>query len=1626
MNSDMIFQRELAASLNKYAKRVAISASGENYTYEDVDKNSNVILNKLKEQTLEKHAQVILMLNPIDLIFAMTACLKGGYVFVPFDTAYPLERLKRMFETIDGAVIIADEKNNLAAQEIVNGKSVARIVLEEGFYSSSQFPFEFHEEDFDNEDPNYIFYTSGSTGTPKAIVGKNKSLLHFVQWEIETFSLDCSARISQLTTPCHDPILRDVYSAFLCGGAVCIPESKGILLDSTKLANWVEAEKITMIHCTPSLFKAMTDTELSDYSFASLQYILMAGEKINPKALEKWYQVFDGRIKCVNLYGSTETTMVKAYYIIKPEDTKKASIPIGMPMKGAKFIILDENMQICAKGQIGEIYIRTPYCSLGYYNQELNQTIFVKNPFSNQEGDYLFKTGDLGKVLENGNYEFHGRIDRQIKVRGIRVELGEIETILSSYESITDCAVFAKQSKGGDNYEIVAFYTAQSDIDGNLIRNYMASKMNDNILPSSYMRLETLPRLKNGKIDYKTLEEYEVEEKTEIKEPETKTERELLEIWKDILQKDNIGVNQNFLQIGGHSLLIMTMITRISRTFGVEISLGEIFQGATIEKLAQIIHGKKQEECVSSVSKAEEKEFYIVSNSQARMYALWERNPESTVYNMPAGYWVKGKLVTEKLESAIQTIIQRHEILRTAFLVKEGEIVQKVLEKIEFKIQKRTITKQELKKALSEFVQPFQLNKPPLLRCEILTIVGGGTLFLIDFQHIIGDAVSMEIFIHELVSSYQGITLEDTEFQYKDYCEWVNRYKGSEEYGEQEKFWLDLFREEPASLNFPTDFPRSIYNSDKGEIYHVDFGENLSNQIMNFARKESITPNIIFLSSFLSLLYRYTGQNNIVIGTVVAGRTKTEEEKIIGPFINTLALCNELDGDMTFLDVLKNVKRSFVAAYQNQVYPFDELVAKLGRKTEDGSNPLFDIVYDYQNEIKHEIAIEDIVFEPIVVESDTVKFDLCIHISEIRGRFSIGLEYRSSLFRKSTIKRFINQLADLMKAELDNPSAQIAYANIITKEENEVIKQANCCSGNESFSTIDAMFEGCVKNNPNLDALSYEEDTMKQMSYQTLDFISNQIAQYLHNKGIKIGSVVGIMMDNAANAVTAIMGVLKSGATFLPIGIGYYPDDFVKEIIIDSQMDLLFVEDIEKYQGILPEEKESKVQLVEWIQGENEWSNNSGEPAHTVHDMNSIAYIIYTSGTTGKPKGVPIFHKGITNLMSYIKETINIEEKSRMLQFSSVSFDMSVWEIFLALLNGNTLCIFNRKLGTENLYEFLKKERINVATLTPSVLKVLDSDNLIDLKVVISAGEKCTFELLEKWNQNRIFVNAYGPTETTICATLNVVNDQNPNNIGKPVRNMICFILDENGMKCPIGVPGELYIGGIGLAGGYYNHPELTKEKFVHVQEENGECLYKSGDLAKWTEDGDIEILGRKDEQVKIRGFRVETEFINKKICTLSGLDTAVVLENDGQLYGFVVTKEQVDMGILRKKLEKELPSYMIPAKLVQIEKLPLSKGGKINKEELLKVVEGKNETSEEPTGKPQTKTEKLLAAVWQEVLKRDNISIDEVFFEIGGHSLNAIQVVSKAKDAGVMISVADMFRLKTIRNLCDKIESER
>ncbi|MDQ1353565.1 MAG: hypothetical protein QG657_3871 [Acidobacteriota bacterium] len=1063
--------------------RIAIEYGDVSISYSQLDEKSNRIANTIIDKGIKTGSFIgILLEDRIELIAVILGILKTGCVFVPLDSRYPTERLKIMLHSTDTKFLFIDNHDlgDAFSVETLELSSMAPAFASITATISANRP----ALRYSLNDSIYIYFTSGTTGKPKAIIGQNKGLLHFINWEIQQFDITGQFRVSQFTSQCHDPFLRDIFVPLCTGGTMCIPPTRETLLEPLHLKKWLEQSAVNLIHCTPGMFNILNASilNLNAQNYPALKYILMGGERIIPAELSSWYAVFGERVQLVNFYGPTETTLVKIYYLIMPQDAERKNIPIGQPIAGAKVIILDQHLRLCNQGEVGEIYIRTPYMTIGYCNEpELTARYFIRNPFSKKAGDLVYKTGDLGRMLPApttpgaGTYliEFLGRIDRQVKIRGFRVELLEIENVVLKHEAISRCVVDFREDEHdvfGDGHLILYYIPTQfPGISPQELRTYMQKQLPIYMLPSQSISLDHMPLTENGKIDIKTLRGLRKSSTENVAPPADRTEQKLWEIWCDILRIDNVGVDENFLQVGGNSLNIMTLISRIHREFDIRLSLGDVFQNPTIKMQAKILNRKNREKYIP-IEPIEKKEYYALSSAQQRLYVLQRLNPGNIVYNLTEAFLLEGESesLVEKFRNTFHRLIERHEVFRTSFHVVGEGPVQRILAGVDFKIEYYDFSKNhtershEIDNMIHRSIRPFELAKAPLLRVFFMKIEKSKHLLVVDFHHIISDGISRQVLIKDFAALYQGEELPPLELQYKDFSEWEHKNKQNplSRIKEQETYWLKMFDGEIPKLNLPLDF-----ESPPGERFesgHLSFiiDDQLYNKLKTLQQETSITLYMALLVGYFILLSRYSRQEDIVIGSPISGRSHPDLENIVGMFINMLAMRNKPGGHKTIRQFISEVRDNTLNAMENGDYQFDDLVSKLGVDRDTRGIPLSEVVFNMLNLASGnppqpdgndpgDHFLSDLKISPYTFDIETMPFNLLLDASEASGAVYLNLNYASALFKKTTIEKMSRHYIEILNVM--STIKDIKLADIKISHELMPVKPTTLRDNQEAF-----------------------------------------------------------------------------------------------------------------------------------------------------------------------------------------------------------------------------------------------------------------------------------------------------------------------------------------------------------------------------------------------------------------------------------------------------------------------------------------------------------------------------------------------------------------------------------------------
>ncbi|MCK4257941.1 MAG: amino acid adenylation domain-containing protein [Halanaerobiales bacterium] len=1629
-------------NVDRYPEKIAVESGQKVITYAELDQRSNAIANSILDMGFEKGSRIgIMTLDRLEIITALLSILKSGYTFVPFDLSHPEKRLETLLQIADLKLILTDQSNLENVTKLISstGSTKVEIRLIEEFTQLNKSDIRMLRPEiiYRPDDEIYLYFTSGSTGKPKGIVGCYQGLLHFIKWEIEKLNLIERCKVSQLSTPAFDAFLRDIFVPLIAGGTICIPESKETSMNGDKLAKWIDQSGVTLVHCVPSIFKLINQAELSNEMFMKLQYILMSGERVTTQMVDNWYEIFGGRIQLINLYGPTETTMVKTYYFLNKEDRYTRVIPVGKAMEGSQIMILDEDKNLCLPGIIGEIYIRTPYRTKGYFrNPELTSEIFIPNPFNNDLDDLLYKTGDLGRILYDGNLEFIGRIDNQVKIRGVRIEPGEIENMLLKHPAVLETVVMDRKDSDGETY-LASYLVLKEEVSSLQIREFLTEYLPEFMIPGYFITLDRLPLTPNGKIDYKALPEprEKVEIGKEFEQPTTTIEIKLAQIWSDILRRNTIGVNDSFFVLGGHSLKAIMLINKIHREFDVELSLKTVFTHSTIRELALIIE-ESVKKAYSEIEPVEEREYYPLSSAQKRLYVLHQMESNSTSYNMPKVMYINGELSVDKLSNVFFELIERHESLRTSFVMIDGEVVQKVHKDVDFEISFDEASEDQAEEIIKGFVRPFDLSKAPLLRVKLVKLEETRHLLLVDMHHIISDGTSVGLLVKEFVSLYGGQELLVLPVQYKDFAVWQNTLFANGTIKEQENYWLDIFADsedgEIPILNMPTDYPRPLIQSFRGDQIRIQIGSEITEQLKELATQTNSTMYMVLVSAFYVLLSKYSGQEDIVIGSPTAGRRHADLQNVIGMFVNTLAMRNAPSGNKTFVKLLAEVRENTIKAYDNEDYQFEELVEKLNLQRDLSRNPLFDVMFSVKNFDRDVMKTGDLEFVPYSSLNNISKFDMTLDAVEGDDRIAFIMEYCVDLYKKETIEKLLTHYVNILRQVTLNPEARLAEINMLSEtEKQQILYGFNATQMEYEYvedKTLHELFVEQAEKSPDNLALVFEEN---KLTYRELNIKTNQLAHLLREKGVQRDEIIGIMAERSIDMVIAILGVLKAGGAYMPID-PEYPVERIKYMLEDSGAKILIAQNeyAKKYFVSDTISNDTKIKydgIIIDLQDRD--LCNEGNLVN-INKPTDLAYIMYTSGSTGNPKGVMLEHQGVVNLSSYWNELLCFEENRNIVHMANVAFDGSISEIFPPLLFGATIYIIRKEIALDRIefIKFVKENRINIAQFVPVTLKELltQDEKPKTLNKVVVAGDKLEDSLKDQiLSLGYQLSNHYGPTEGTVDSIV-ARCELGKTTIGKPIANNRVYILDKDNNPTPVGVPGELCVAGVGLARGYLNKSDLTAEKFVQHPFLPNERIYRTGDLSTWQADGNITFIGRRDHQVKIRGYRIEPEEIESQLLKHEFIKDVVVIDKvdaNGSKYlcAYIVSMDELTAAELRAHLLKELPDYMIPSYFVQIDNLLLTSSGKVDRKSLPNL-EGGMEIGIEYVA-PINEVEEKLIELWQEVLGMTGIGINHNFFEVGGHSLKAMVLVSKIhKELNAEVPLGEVFKRPTIRELAQYI----
>jgi len=1656
---DKCIHQLFEAQVEQTPDAVAVVFEDQQLTYQQLNCRANQLAHHLHSLGVTVDVLVgICVERSLEMVVGVLGILKAGGAYVPLDPAYPAERLTFMLEDTQVSVLLTQqklvEKLPPHQEQVVCLDSDWEVISPPGMASlTAQHSEQNLHTEVRPDHLAYVMYTSGSTGIPKGVSVIHRGVIRLVK-QSNYASFSSQEVFLQLAPISFDASTFEIWGSLLNGAKLVVMPAQTPSLQ--ELGQALGQHQVTTLWLTAGLFHLMVDERLEDLK--GVRQLLTGGDVVSVSHAKKVVQYIQG-LTLINGYGPTENTTFACCYPITEPSLVGNAVPIGRPIANTQVYLLDDQLQPVPVGVPGELYIGGDGLARGYLNRpDLTSERFIPNPFSEVSGERLYKTGDLVRYLSDGNIEFLGRLDNQVKIRGFRIELAETEAVLRQHPDVLQSVVIIREDSPGEK-QLVAYFVATERVPSiSELRNFLKQQLPDYMIPGAFVSLDALPLTPNGKVERRALPAPEMaglEVETTFVAPRTPVEEILTAIWAEVLGVKQVGIYDNFFELGGHSLGAIQLISRVRTSLAIELPLPSLFENPTISGLAECVETAfRQDQSIAALPllPVTRSEAMPLSFAQQRVWFLEQLKPGNAFYNMPAAVCLKGQLNVAALEQSLNQIMTRHEALRTNFVTVNGQPVQAiastltltlpVVDLLQLPETEREIETQRL--ATEEAQQPFDLAAEPLVRTKLLQLSDAEHVLLLTMHHIVSDGWSIGVFLRELAALYEAfcnnvpLVLPELPIQYADFAVWQRQWLQGEVLESQLAYWKQQLDDAPALLELPTDRVRPAVQTFRGAFQTFTISKELSDALMTLSQRQGATLFMTLLAAFQTLLYRYTGQTDICVGTPVANRNRSEIEALIGFFVNTLVLRTDVSGNPTFEDVLYRVREVALGAYAHQDLPFEQLVEELQPVRSVSYTPLFQVMFALQNAPMPSLELPDLTLNPLATESATAKFDLTLSVESTEQGLVGSWEYNTDLFDAATITRMAGHFQTLLEGIVANPDQRLLDLPLLSAaQRHQLLVEWNDTKADYRLDVcIHQLFEAQVERTPDAIAVVFED---QQLTYRELNSKANQLAHHLQTLGVGPEVLVSICVERSLEMVVGLLGILKAGGAYMPLDPAY-PKERLAFMLSDAQTSVLLTQEqlVEK----LPEHQARVVCLdTKWEAIAQESDSNPVNKATAEH----LAYVIYTSGSTGTPKGVEIQHAGLVNLVTWHQQVYSVTPADRATQLAGLAFDASIWELWPYLTAGASIHIPPQEilLSPSELLKWLATKAITLCFLpTPLAIAVLEEQWPTDLalRVLLTGGDK----LYRKPQKAFTFsvVNHYGPTENTVVTTYapvdTVTGSDTPPPIGRPIANTQVYLLDQHLQPVPVGVPGELHIGGAGLARGYLNRPELSAQKFIPnpFSDEPGSRLYKTGDLARYLSDGNIEFLGRIDQQVKIRGFRIELAEIESVLSHYPGVREVTVMvredaPGDKRLVAYVVPHagQALTTTDLRCFLEEKLPKYMVPSAFVLLEVLPLTPNGKVDRR-ALPVPEGLRDELTVDYVAPQSEMERTIAAIWQEVLQVEKVGIHDNFFDLGGHSLLVIQVHSKLRDTlNRELSVVDIFQHPTISalaNYCSQEPSEK
>ncbi len=1581
-------------NVDKYPDKIAVRSKNTSLTYSEMDSRTNRIAHALKKRGIGREDVVAFMLPRTEnLLCALYGILKSGAAFLPIDPEYPPERIAHVLTDSHAKyIVIADaDKEKITSGNYID---IAELLAEE------------NHSDVDSkicpEDLCYMIYTSGSTGTPKGVMIEHKNAANFSQplsRQLLTKSIvDFGHTAVAIGTIAFDIALSEIFPA-LSNGLTLVLADEEEMRSPIALGNLMLAENVDVLQITPSRLLAFLEDNTFRKALGKLTVLLSAAEVFTPKLLAKLRSLTTAKI--LNGYGPSECCIGASF-----DEITGDVVTIGRPISNVEIHILDAYDNEVPIGVYGELCIAGVGVGRGYYNRpELTAEKFVM-----WQGKRIYKTGDFAAWRQEGRLSFKGRVDELVKLNGLRIELGEIENAIQTFCGIKRAVVLVQNI--ADNEYLCAYYQGEAEVAVDKLKAHLAKSLVRYMIPAVFIKVETFVVTPNGKIDKEALPKPDIAIlHTTYVAPKTTEEELLCNIMQEALAVQRVGMNDDFFALGGTSLKVIQLQLKIYQQMQRQLKISDLFVYTTPRLLLGLL-AKNDETGMLPVAP----ESYPTTPAQRQMYILRYSETSATNYNIPMTYRVLGKLSREKFEQAFAKLVARHSGLRTYFFEKEGTVWQGIIDKIQYTIvQQQAKTEEQARKIIASWIQSFDLSKPGIFRLGLIEINPEDTIVFLDTHHSIIDGLSVAILMKELMQLYHGEELEVKRVDYKDFAVWQNDRIAAGLFEKQDAYWLEVYKDELPVLELETDEPRPQVRSDAGRDIFFEIDQNLTRDLKQVAQKEKTTLFTVLFAAYAACIARYARQEDLVIGVPFSGRVHPDTENMVGMFVSIQAIRVKPSGEKTFAEYLREVKGIMQSAQENQDYPIERLVRKLGIKPDAAHSPLFDIVFNFLPATE-EIQYDDISLQSFITDYNQSKFDMALTVFEQAETLCLDMNYCNVLFKAETIERLLTNFKSYLAA-IRQPEEQLKNIDYITMAEKEILLKdfQNVDGTIPQDKTYIELFEEQAARTPENIAVV---DKNVSLTYRELNEKADVLAGELIKEGVQTESIVAVMLPRTVEYMIAVLAIMKAGGAYLPID-AEYPPARIEYMLTDSGALVLISH---------AEYREKAASFANKFIALESFDFTSGAQQKVNHQPHDLAYVIYTSGSTGKPKGVMLEQHNLLNVALWAKKRYGMNEKDAQSAYFSFSFDGSVRELFPALISGASVHILAEelRLSPEKIKEYIENHAVTLSIFPTQFAEMFMqiSQNIKSLRAMAIGGEKLKHYEPVPYE----IVNEYGPTENTVASTFFSVDKLYKNiPIGKPVANVGCYVVDQHLKLQPIGAAGELCVSGNQVARGYRNRPELTAEKFIdnpYTTCEENKKMYRTGDLVRWNENGELEYIGRIDDQVKLRGFRIELGEIESKLAAYPGITSTVAevkeINDTRHLCAYFTANKAIDTENLQRYLAETLTDYMVPSAYLQLDKLPLTPNGKIDRKALPLIQLPAKETY----AAPRNETETVLAQTMAKLLQVERVGLDDSFFSLGGDSIKAIRVASLLRQQGMKVTVADIMQGKTIRVIAAKVSN--